>query len=169
METIIQIYNSIGIYIVGALIIIILILLILLVSNMKAINKLEIKYRKLTRGVDNSNLEQLISSYMDKIDYVKQETEDIKVKINSVNERIIKCVQNVSITRYKAFDDIGSDLSFSLAMLDENKDGVIITSIYGRNESTTYAKPIDKGISRYDLSDEEKFVLNNALNNEINK
>lgn len=164
MESVVQIYNSIGMYIVGALAIIILILLIILLSNIKAISKLENKYRKLTRGVENTNIEQLISSYMDKIDYVKTETEDIKTKINNVNERVGKCIQNVSITRYKAFDDVGSDLSFSLAMLDENKDGVIITSIYGRNESTTYAKPIDKGISRYDLSEEEKSVLHDALN-----
>lgn len=164
MESVVQIYNSIGMYIVGALAIIILILLIILLSNMKAISKLENKYRKLTRGVENANIEQLISSYMDKIDYVKTETEDIKTKIDYINEQVGKCIQNVSITRYKAFDDVGSDLSFSLAMLDENKDGVIITSIYGRNESTTYAKPIDKGISRYDLSEEEKSVLHDALN-----
>ena len=67
-----------------------------------------------------------------------------------------KCVQKVSIIRYKAFEDVGSDLSFSIALLDENNDGIILTGIYGRNESTTYAKPIDKGISRYDLSEEEK-------------
>lgn len=166
METIIQIYNSIGIYIVGALVIIILILLILVCSNMKAISRLETKYRKLTRGVENSNLEQLIDSYMDKIDGVKEETETIKSQFDNIDKRISRCIQNVSIIRYKAFDDVGSDLSFSLAMLDENKDGIIITSIYGRNESTTYAKPIDKGISRYDLSDEEKIVLNNTLNKE---
>ena len=40
---------------------------------------------------------------------------------------------------------------------------LLLTSIYGRNESTTYAKPIDKGISRYDLSEEEKKVLEQAM------
>jgi hypothetical protein len=59
---------------------------------------------------------------------------------------------------------VGSDLSFSIALLDGNQNGVIITSIYGRNESTTYAKPIDKGISRYDLSEEEKKVLGQVIN-----
>ncbi|EQB3123730.1 DUF4446 family protein, partial [Clostridium botulinum] len=49
--------------------------------------------------------------------------------------------------------------------LDNDNSGVILTSIFGRNESTTYAKPIDKGISRYDLSDEEKQVLENCINN----
>ena len=74
------------------------------------------------------------------------------------------CVQKVAIMRYKAFEDVGSDLSFSVAILDDNNDGIILTGIYGRNESTTYAKPIDKGISRYDLSEEEICVLNEAIN-----
>lgn len=70
----------------------------------------------------------------------------------------------VSIVRYRAFEDVGSDLSYSIALLDNNNNGVILTGIYGRNESTTYAKPIDKGLSRYELSDEEKYVLKDAMN-----
>ena len=72
------------------------------------------------------------------------------------------CVQKVAIMRYKAFENVGSDLSFSIAILDGNNDGVLLTGIYGREESVTYAKPVDKGISRYDLSEEEKQVLNEA-------
>ena len=49
-------------------------------------------------------------------------------------------------------------------MLDENNDGLILTGIFGREESTTYVKPVDKGISRYDLSEEELTVLNEAIN-----
>ena len=49
-------------------------------------------------------------------------------------------------------------------MWEANNDGIILTGIYGRNESTAYAKPIDKGISRYDLSEEEICVLNEAIN-----
>ena len=72
-------------------------------------------------------------------------------------------MQKTSMVRYKAFADVGSDLSFSIALLDGNDNGAILTSIYGRNESTTYAKPIDKGMSRYDLSEEEKKVLEQAI------
>ena len=78
-------------------------------------------------------------------------------------------MQKVAIVRYKAFEDVGSDLSFSIAILDGEDNGIILTGIYGRQESTTYAKPIDRGISRYDLSEEEITVLNNAINkNRIN-
>lgn len=59
---------------------------------------------------------------------------------------------------------MGSDLSFSIAMLNGNNDGIVLTGIYGRDESVVYAKPIDKGISRYDLSEEEEQVLLEACN-----
>ncbi|WP_010238645.1 DUF4446 family protein [Clostridium arbusti] len=163
MQTIIEIYNNLSIYIVGILIVIIIILVITSFVNISAINRLENKYRKLTRGVENSNLQELIESYMDKIDNASSETKEIKNVYDDIHEKLNKCLQNISIVRYKAFEDVGSDLSFSIAMLDNNKDGVIITSIYGRDESTTYAKPIDKGISRYDLSEEEKYVLKDSI------
>ena len=86
--------------------------------------------------------------------------EDLKLLSNQVNH----CIQKVGVVRFKAFEDIGSDLSFSVAILDSFNDGVIITGIYSRHDSTTYAKPIDKGISRYDLSEEEIHVLNEAIN-----
>ena len=85
----------------------------------------------------------------------------------SMEKRIAGCFQKMSIIRYRAFEDVGSDLSFSIALLDNNDDGFILTGIYGRNESTTYAKPIDKGLSRYELSEEEKHVLQDAINKKI--
>ena len=86
----------------------------------------------------------------------------LEYPIHSVN--LVEILNKIAIMRYKAFEDIGSDLSFSVAILDSFNDGVIITGIYSRHDSTTYAKPIDKGISRYDLSEEEIHVLNEAIN-----
>lgn len=164
MQNLITMYNQISIYIVAALILIIIILFIVTIINGKSIGRVEKRLRKLTRGNDNSNLEEIIKEYMDKIENAVQETEDAKKLYLDVQGKVDECLQNVSIIRYKAFEDVGSDLSFSIAMLDNNKNGVVITSIYGRDESTTYAKPIDKGISRYDLSNEEKTVLEGAVN-----
>ncbi|GFR35099.1 hypothetical protein TCEA9_09110 [Thermobrachium celere] len=54
-------------------------------------------------------------------------------------------------------------MSFSVALLDENNDGIVLTGLFGRSECTTFAKPIENGISKYDLSDEEKQALDQAL------
>ncbi|EDS76948.1 DUF4446 family protein [Clostridium massiliodielmoense] len=152
-------------YIILALIFVVVILLIIMLALLKSMSRLEKRQRKLTRGINNKNLEEIITSYLDKIDEVKEESSEVRNQQQELSERLSKCVQRVGIVRYKAFEDIGSDLSFSIALLDNNNDGVVITGIYGRNDSTVYAKPIDKGISRYDLSQEEQEVLIKASEN----
>ena len=116
------------------------------------------------RGTSTQNLEELIINNLDSINESEEKSKECLKEIEELKKKTKSCVQKIAITRYKAFEDIGSDLSFSIAMLDENNDGLILTSIFGRNESTTYAKPVDKGISRYDLSEEELDVLNEAIN-----
>lgn len=164
MKDIIDIVNSYSVYIFIAMAIIIVLLFVLVISLFKSIGNLEEKYRKLMRGTSNTNLEQSIVDYLDKVDESNKNSKEALEKSIMVDEKLKKSIQKVSVIRYKAFENVGSDLSFSIAMLDESNDGLILTGIYGRNESTTYAKPIDKGISRYDLSEEENTALNKAIN-----
>lgn len=152
-------------YITIGLGIVIIVLIILVFVIFRSLNSLEKRYRKLMRGANNKNIEEVIHGYMDKVDSAVTISESTKKQLQELDKRIDSCIQKVSIVRYRAFDDVGSDLSFSVALLDDNNNGVILTGIYGRNDSTTYAKPIDKGISRYDLSEEEKRVLKDAINN----
>ena len=154
-------------YILGGMAIIILLLFILIIVLFKSINKLENRYRKLMRGTSGKNLEELIISHLDEIEKSNQKSEEALERCDEIRNNMRGCVQKVAIMRYKAFEDVGSDLSFSIAILDENNDGIMLTGIYGRQESTTYAKPIDNGISRYDLSEEEVCVLNEAINKSI--
>lgn len=167
MDSILEMLNSIHIYITAALMVIIIILIIMIFVLFKALNSLENKYRKFMRGVNNKNIEELIISYLDKVDSAKEQADYVKEICKELDKRVKGCIQKVSVVRYRAFEDVGSDLSYSIALLDHNNDGVVLTSIYGRNESTTYAKPIDRGISRYDLSTEEENVLNEAMNRKL--
>lgn len=164
MQSIIDFINSSQVYIILALMVLVLLLIIIVIITYASLNKLENRYRKLMRGVNNKNLEEMVLSYLDKIDEAKEENQLMKQMYEQISGELKTCIQKTSMIRYKAFDDVGSDLSFSIALLDGNNNGVILTSIYGRNESTTYAKPIDKGISRYDLSEEENKVLEQAIN-----
>ncbi|MBX4267037.1 DUF4446 family protein [Clostridium estertheticum] len=163
MESIINFIKNSELYIVIGLIVLVLILIILVAITYIALNKLESKYRKLMRGVDNKNLEDMVISYLDKVDEVKDQNRNVRQMYERIDGDLKTCIQKTSIIRYKAFDDMGSDLSFSIALLDGNSNGFILTSIYGRDESTTYAKPVDKGISRYELSDEESEALEQAV------
>ena len=150
-------------FILISMAVIIVLLFILVVVLFKAINKLENKYRRMMKGSSGKNIEQLIISQLDKIEDANKLAQEALNECETVQVKMKECVQKVAIMRYKAFEDVGSDLSFSVAILDDNNDGVMLTGIYSRQESITYAKPIDKGISRYDLSEEEIVVLNEAI------
>lgn len=73
-----------------------------------------------------------------------------------------RCTRTPALKRFNAFDDVGSNLSFSLALLDGEGNGVILTSLYGRQESRTYAKKIEGGTAQTRLSAEEEEILNTA-------
>jgi hypothetical protein len=72
-------------------------------------------------------------------------------------------VSHVGLVRYDAFEDVGGRLSFSCAMLDGLGNGVVVTSINGRQDTRVYAKPITEGRSQYNLSIEEEEAIRQAI------
>jgi hypothetical protein len=164
LNTLINTINEIAPYLIIAMTIIIILLFIMIIVLFKAVGKVEARYRKLMKGTSNKNLEEILLERIDSIEETKEISGKALDECGKLEIKMKECIQKVAIMRYKAFEDVGSDLSFSIAMLDDKNDGIILTGIYGRQESTTYAKPIDKGISRYDLSEEELCVLNEASN-----
>ncbi len=145
--------------IVFLLLIMIIVSIVLSVSN----RKLKKRYEILMRDADKSSLEEMIKSYQTKIDHTFVDSKVALEKIGVIDKRLAQCVQKVGVVRFQAFEDVGSDLSYSVALLDENNSGVIITSIFGRNMSTSYAKPITEGLSNYEFSNEEIYAMNMAL------
>lgn len=73
-----------------------------------------------------------------------------------------KSVQKVGIVRFNPFKDTGGDQSFAIALLDLKDSGVVISSLYSREGARIYSKPIDKGKSKYQLSEEEKMAIEKA-------
>ena len=121
------------------------------------------KYKRLMRGADNKNLEVMLYKHLDALDAGMNQIKDLDQSYSALNRRLRRSVQNVSVIRYNAFDGMGSDQSFSLALLDEDGDGFVLTSLYGRNASTTFAKPIKGMQSSYPLSDEERKAIEQAF------
>jgi hypothetical protein len=72
-------------------------------------------------------------------------------------------VRRVALIRYDAFEDVGGQLSFSAALLDEHGSGLVLTSINGRQETRVYAKPVAEGTSTYNLSLEEEEAIRRAM------
>ena len=74
-----------------------------------------------------------------------------------------KALTKVAIVRFRAFEDMGSDLSYAVAMLDSHNNGVVLSSIFAREDSRSYAKPIVNGTSTYPMTSEEEDALRQAM------
>jgi len=85
---------------------------------------------------------------------------DKKLQILEKNSKFF--LQKVGIIRFNPFPEVGGNQSFSIALLDNNNDGLVITSLYSREENRVYGKPIKRGESTYHLSKEEKEAIKKA-------
>lgn len=142
-----------------------LVFLIISIVFLSVAISLKGRYRKLMFGCTGENLEALLNHYGDLIEQALEQLGQAKKRLNKAEQRLKMCVCGVGLLRYNAFQETGSDLSFSLALLDRHKNGVIITSIFGREESRCYGKPVVKGESSHFLSEEEKNALAEAIKN----
>ncbi|HHW31225.1 MAG TPA: DUF4446 family protein [Clostridiaceae bacterium] len=129
------------------------------------IKRLRNKYNKLVYGVSEGNIEDILIECIDRMNKVEMRNRELEIKLNNMEHSIISCIQKVGIVRFNAFEDTGSDLSYSIALLNENDDGVVISSIYSRESSYTYAKPVISGNSKYPLSAEEIKAIDIAKKN----
>ncbi|MDD4679462.1 MAG: DUF4446 family protein [Clostridia bacterium] len=140
-----------------------LISFLLVIYNTIRTNKVIRKYKRLMRGADNKNLEAMLFQQLEAFNSGLNRINELDASCSALNRRIRRCVQNVGIVRYNAFDGMGSDQSFSLAFLDEKGDGLVLTNLYGRSTSTTFAKPVKGMHSIYPLSNEEKMAIEQAF------
>lgn len=106
-----------------------------------------------------ADLEEVYDRTVKQVEQLRQELGETRQIIEQLQEQVRRKVSTARVMRYNAFAETGSDLSFSVALLDGNGDGVVISSIYGRDESRTYAKPVKAGTSTYTLTDEELQVI----------
>jgi hypothetical protein len=80
-----------------------------------------------------------------------------------LGEGLRTAVRHVGLVRFDAFEDMGGRLSFSAALLDDKGDGIVITSINGRQDTRCYAKTVQRGTSIHNLSDEEEQAIREAM------
>jgi len=107
------------------------------------------------------NLKEILSQFKD----LKEDFEKILKELESLKKENEFNIQKVGIVRFNPFKEIGGDQSFSIALLDGNDDGVVITSLYSREGNRVYGKPIKGGQSEYLLSGEEKEAIQIAKEN----
>jgi len=143
----------------------ILLLFFMNLANKSKIKKLRAKYNTFMKGLSDRNLEEVIDAYIEEVRGLSAKNKDIEVHLNNIERNLLYTIQKIGIVRFNAFDNVGSDLSFSIALLDYNDNGIVLSGIYARDSSSTYAKPVASGKSKYQLSAEEIQAIDLARKN----
>lgn len=126
--------------------------------------KLQTHYNRLTRGVHSTTLSQALNDLLGELQTTKKRVinlEDLSARLESEGKTH---VQRIGVVRFNPFSDTGGAQSFTMAILDGNRDGVVMTSLYGRNGNRWYVKQIIGGKGKdIDLSKEEFSAIKQAI------
>lgn len=144
-----------------------ILLLILYICNSLKLRKINKNYKTFMKKIGNgNNIDEMLKSYIQKVEEVDGKAKELNLYCNKLEENISLCIRKVGMVRYSAFRDTGSDLSFALALLNDNNDGVILNGIYSREMSNIYAKQVYSGKTSNKLSEEERRALEIAITQE---
>lgn len=123
------------------------------------------KYNYFMQGLGDKDVEKLMTYYLEEMEKLKNEVHgNMDDRIEELEKKLPYCVQNVGIVHYNAFNNVGNEMSFSVAMLNEKMNGFVLTGIYSRDHSYVYTKQIKEGKPNRELSREEVEALNRAMN-----
>lgn len=113
-------------------------------------------------GASGNELLLALRNHDNDLDELDAAVVDLRARISTLERDVGLCTNRVAMVHYDAFPDMGGKLSFSVAMLDEQGDGVVLSVINGRAETRAWGKRVVAGESRQRLSAEEEDALRRA-------
>ncbi|WP_438348363.1 DUF4446 family protein [Paenibacillus sp. FA6] len=144
---------------IGIIMFVVLVLLILMFKQLSKLNKLRRRYEQMMSGGGVENLESLLIDLKLQLDRLQDDHGQQGEMLEDTLKKLQSVKGNVGLIKYNAFEERGSDLSFSVAIIDDHSNGIVLTSIYNRDNSYIYAKPLKQGDSTYTLTAEEKRAI----------
>ena len=118
-------------------------------------------FKKIFTG-ENADLERVLLEMRKNEVVFAEALKGLAERVGVAEKELSKDLRKIGLVRYNPFSDAGGDQSFALALLDDKKNGVVLSSLYGREMNRVYAKQIEKGASKYSLTEEEKTAIQNA-------
>ncbi len=119
----------------------------------------EYRFKKFFAGTKARNLEDVMIRLGNQMSTIKETQIEINKHLTTVDQKLNKTIRNVETVRFNPFLDSGGNQSFAISFLNDEGDGVVISSLYARDRMSIFAKPIMKGKSDFELSIEEQEVL----------
>jgi lysozyme family protein len=110
------------------------------------------------------DIEKLLINQINQLEVTEGQIKNLNEKYFKLDKKLENAFQKVGLVRYNAFNDLGGNLSFAIALLNSKNDGFLINGIHGREGSYTYVKTIENGQPSAQVSNEEKEALKQAIN-----
>lgn len=120
------------------------------------------RFQEQIEAIEGRDWEKVVADYLEEIRITTERAKELAHRSEEVERKVERTIQRVGVVRFNAFPDVGGDQSFAIALLDNQGDGVVISSLQGRTGNRVYAKPLKRWDSTYALSDEEKQAIAKA-------
>ena len=147
----------------AVLAVILVIVIVLLILQAKKIKKLQERLDKFVLGKDAESLEQEITALIEDNKYLRENSDENKKNIEIIFQKMQSVYQKMGLVKYDAFEQMGGQLSFCLALLDENNNGFVMNSVHSTEGCYSYTKEIKAGESSVLLGKEEQEAVAAAM------
>ena len=144
----------------------ILIMLGLIINLYMELSTIKTRYKRMMEGSEGESIEQMLAAHTSAVNEISDGQKQVERKLESLDELVKSSLARVSVVHFDAFEKTGQGLSWCVAMLDRNNNGVILSSICGQEAERSYVKPIVDGrvADSYKLTREEEQALRQAMN-----
>jgi len=149
--------------IMGATAAILVILLIAVLVQSARLRRATRAYGALVQGAEGGSLQHVLDQHIGQVRQVSSRLDDLHTMTEFLEQRTRGSLQHIGLVRFNPFEDTGSDQSFAIALLDDRRDGIVISSLHGRANTRVFAKPVENGTSRHTLSSEEADAIRIAV------
>ncbi|MCC2127578.1 DUF4446 family protein [Hominiventricola filiformis] len=152
--------------IVALILILFLVLLIMQIRLMGKFKKLYRTYDRFMRGKDMESMEETVLAQFERIEALEKSNEEKDRQIESIFENLQHVYQKTGLVKYDAFREMSGKLSYAVALLDKEDNGILVNSMYSREGCYSYVKTISGGKCSIEMSEEEQKALKIAVNKE---
>ena len=148
----------------GTLCAVIVLLFLLVVYLFCSLSSLKSLYQKMMRGEESGqSMEKMLLAHIEETRRVAEGNANLREENARIDALLQTAITRVGVVRFSAFQDMGSDLSYAVALLDAKNNGVVLSSIFAREDSRSYVKPIENGHSSYTMTAEEQQAVKDAI------
>ncbi|MBQ6298509.1 MAG: DUF4446 family protein [Selenomonadaceae bacterium] len=148
-----------------AMVAVILLMLGLIINLYSELSNIKMRYKRMMGGSEGASIEQMLSAHTTEVNEAVKKYKSLQGQVDVLEDLMRSSLARVAVIHFDAFEKTGQGLSWCVAILDRNNNGVVFSSICGNETERSYVKPIEDGrvASNYKLTKEEEQALRQAM------